>query len=314
MKKNFFSGTVRLCIAGLNLDRFLNSLIKNDIKIYNLAREEHKSMSFSVPYNDKNKVIELSEERQYNITEISSYGLFACMHWARRRIALLISLVAAIILICLINSFVWDVRISGLDTISYDEVQSALANAGVSGVCFKNNIDRGKLETEILASIPGVSYVNVYMKGLTLFVDIVEALPKETAKSKEPRDICAQADGVINRIVTISGTPTVKIGDKVTAGQVLISRYVTYPDGSTVEVRADGEVYAEVAYEAEAAFLGQPEDFEKSMDALKQKAAERAQALLPQGGCLIDTKYDIIDTITGKSVRCILLVERRIDF
>ena len=68
--------------------------------------------------------------------------------------------------------------------------------------------------------------------------------PPEIASNEGTGDVVAASDGLIQRITTYAGTPAVKAGDFVKAGQTLIRGEERGKDGTAHPVQARGEVIA----------------------------------------------------------------------
>jgi len=119
----------------------------------------------------------------------------------------------------------------------------------------KNSIKLDEAENAICNSMPNVNYAIVAIKGCTVFVTVYpKETPTEIVDYTKPNSIYATQDGVISRILLISGTARVKVGDSVKKGQLLIEGVRTFPDGSTEPVCAVGEVFATVGIKGESRF------------------------------------------------------------
>ena len=68
--------------------------------------------------------------------------------------------------------------------------------------------------------------------------------PPEVANNDGSGDVVASSDGLIQRVTTYAGTPVVKAGDFVKAGQTLIRGEERGKDGTVQSVKARGEVIA----------------------------------------------------------------------
>lgn len=98
-------------------------------------------------------------------------------------------------------------------------------------------------------------YCLLDVEGCRLYVTVIE---RESAPPvvdlNQPVDLVSEYDGVLTRLLTVSGTPAVNVGDRISKGQVIISGVRTYNDGTTAPVRAMGEAWATVECTGEAVF------------------------------------------------------------
>ena len=113
----------------------------------------------------------------------------------------------------------------------------------------RGRVDCEGLEDSLRSDFSEITWVSAQVSGTRLVVKIKEneALLEIPVPDTEPCDIVAEKDGVITDMIVRSGTPAAAVGDRVTAGQVLIRGMVPVTDDSGAvvaehPVRADGDV------------------------------------------------------------------------
>jgi similar to stage IV sporulation protein len=299
MLLNFFSGYIKVEIIGLNLEKLLNFITKNNVKIYDARRAEHKGLILTVRYADRNKLFAIVKEKCYNIRVIRRFGAAYLLKEVRKRIALLICVAAAIVATAVFNSFIWELRITGVKNIAASDIEKAVSEFGVSMGMYGGGIDCAALELSLIDKVKGISYATCYKKGVTLFIDVVEAIPQNLPEDKTSRDIYAAFSGIITRMVTINGTPLVKTGDGVSAGQMLISRTVAYADGTSVDVRAAGEIYAAIAYTGETEFFERRTELVATGDFYETRTLNMFGKSIPIAGAVKNYEYAKTEYITS---------------
>jgi sporulation protein YqfD len=141
-----------------------------------------------------------------------------------------------------------------LKTIDSSVVERVLEDNGVKKGVKIRSVDKKRLEY-LIANVDGIAFASVKISGTTLVVNIYEELPKpDVVDMTKPVPVTAKKDGVVSRIVVFQGTPAVKVGDAVRAGDVLVDSYIAVGE-TRLETRASGEVFAKVYYFGTAAFV-----------------------------------------------------------
>ena len=168
--------------------------------------------------------------------------LFKQAHKAKLSVfAALVSL----LLILVSPALVWDVRVSGCERISADEVESALAEIGLRVGAPWKSIDAGKTELLLLDSSPEIGWVAINRRGSVAYVEIIESsLPNEEGNSSLYSNVVATRDCVVRDISVTSGYAVVEVGDVVRRGEVLISGIPPAGTGGGF-CRAEGVVLGE---------------------------------------------------------------------
>lgn len=182
------------------------------------------------------------------ITHISKpHGLYGVILSYRGCVGAVVGCVFALIIYIFLGSLVWDVRIEGNSRVGDSQIVAALEDVGFGVGSIFPFVDIGKTETELLSLVDEISWVSINRKGTVAYVVVKERASTDTPTKEEESgycDIVAKSDGVVYSITVKSGTPLVKVGDTVKAGQVLIGGYIDI-DGKVTPTRAEGEVLAE---------------------------------------------------------------------
>ena len=151
-------------------------------------------------------------------------GLAALVRSLLKRRATLVAVLVSFVLTIASPSVVWDVRVSGNERLSDNDVTSALAPLGLTVGALWSGVDRSVLETALLETCPEISWVNINRRGGVAYVEIMEAaLPPKVDTEEGYCNVVASVDCVISEISVTSGYAAVSVGQAVRAGEVLIS-------------------------------------------------------------------------------------------
>ncbi len=151
-------------------------------------------------------------------------GLTSLIGRISKRRATLVAVIISLLLTIASPSVVWDVRVSGNERLSDDDVASALAPLGLTVGALWSRVDRSVVETALLDACPEISWVNINRRGGVAYVEIMEAaLPPKSDTDEGYCNVVASVDCVISEISVTSGYAAVSVGQAVRAGEVLIS-------------------------------------------------------------------------------------------
>jgi similar to stage IV sporulation protein len=142
------------------------------------------------------------------------------------------------------------IDISGAKQLTLQQIADSLAESGVKIGMKRNKIDRDEAQRVMMTKLPEIGWIGINVKGSTVIVDVKERTVLPPAFDRDsPRSFIAASDGVITEINVTDGVQSVKIGDVVRKGQMLISGQVESETTPTRFVRADGVVFARVWHE-----------------------------------------------------------------
>lgn len=158
----------------------------------------------------------------------------------------------ALIAVVLYTSSILKIEVRGNNIVPSEAVIAAAQahwKKGVGGSYDADGMSRA------IESVEGISFANVRRVGTKLIVEVLEELPKvDIEDTQTPVPVVSARDGIVTAVIAERGTPLVKIGDTVRAGDVLIAPYLVDPEGNRIPCRAKGEVFGRVWYDKELLF------------------------------------------------------------
>lgn len=243
-------GRVEFRVTGLSMERLLNRCAQEGIRLFNVRRCSVRVICASASPTDYAALCAFAAERGWSVAIRRSAGVTRLGRTARKR-ALLACGAAAFLALCwYASSCLWFVEISGAG--AYEaEIGRILAEQNARPGRFAPLVSTTEIARQIEKELPGVSWTGVYRSGVTLRVQCVTADSAETGEIAG-KNIVAARDGVVHRIVCSAGTPKVRSGDAVRAGDLLIEGFERGADESRTAVRAAGSVVARVWHTGEA--------------------------------------------------------------
>lgn len=235
--------THRFTVNGLNLERFLNTMQKEEIPLLYALRSSLHAMSCLCYSADLPAVCAIAKEKGWRIEEICPQGFSSVWAWLRRRPGVPAGAAIALVLIFLLSGMIWKVEIDGAGAYQA-EIASYLAETGCVAGTARSSIDVKELERKLTYRYPDIAWFHVYVSGMTLVVNASSGVPMPALPASQPGDVVAQQGGIVESIRVYAGTALVRAGDVVQAGQVLIEGTERSADQQVVPVRAQGVVMA----------------------------------------------------------------------
>lgn len=245
----------RYMIQGLGIERLLDGLQKEDIRLFGVRRVKAHSAVFSVALGQAEKALETASRLGFSVTELPDSGLTRRLSMAKKQWLLFIAAFAAFLGLITLMQYVWEVRITNAG-VYRGEVARYLEEQDIRPGVRKADIDTQALCDGLLYRLPQVAWVRAEIEGMRLNVTLVPGVPAPEliSDADAPGDLVAAHDGIIQQISVFSGTAAVKPGDTVRAGDVLIQgKEKSDYGGAYHEVAARGQVKARVWLRAEAA-------------------------------------------------------------
>ena len=247
MNLPFYLGAVVFEADKSNAEKIINLCNENGIAYKKLELCE-ESIKFRVSSAQAKRARTLAKENGIELREIGKKGALALVFRLKKRAGLIVGAIIAITLLVYSSGLVWDIRIEGASNVSERDLKKVFAECGLSVGAKIKDIDCDVLENQILILSDEISWVSVNLRKNVANVEIREL---DFAPPSEEDDflysnVVASREGVIVGFGEINGRPTVKIGDAVCKGQLLISG-IEGGDGKPLRLlKASGEVFAEV--------------------------------------------------------------------
>lgn len=246
-------GKSELLIESLGAHRLPDKLAGAGIEVLSAQKIQKNAIVLQVRRKDLKKVFAILRGSCYNVKRVRARGGAKVLLWCKKSAGVLagIALFCAIVLFC--ESRVLKIEIAGSGAYYRTEITEILARNGVKPFSAPPK-DVAAITAEIL-SLPRVGFCSVGKRGgvVTVTVEVSdESAPLQSLPLLSP------ADGVVEELVVVRGTPLVKEGDEVSAGETLVSNRVGGESGEReivviARVRVRAPFSAEYPLESEEA-------------------------------------------------------------
>ena len=241
----FFSGEVRLRLLA---PPFLcaNLFILSGIPCFDIENEGTCFLC-SVSHNDRKAVETLCRQKGVCTEILYEKGFFSFVPKALRRPGLILGVLLGIFCLFQSTNYVWDVQISGNESLSEERVFEILENYGFRIGCRHSSLDLHQICNRIPMENDEIAWITVNMMGSVAEIELVETRnkPATDKKEKNPVNLVAKEAGEILRFELSSGRAVTGVGQTVKAGDLLVAGYSEKETG--LHPRASsGRVYARV--------------------------------------------------------------------
>lgn len=245
---HYLQGYARIRVTGPSVERFLNLATTQGLPLW-ATRRRGRVLEANLSLADFRRLRPIARRTGARVRVIGRRGFPFLVGRARRRPLLVAGAVLSLVALYLASATVWFVRVEGAEGLDAGLIREVASSYGLVPGAFKSSFDRAEVERGLMLGVHGISWAAVEVHGSMAVIKIVERDPLEMPDfPTPPTDLVAARDGVLGSLIVLAGTPVVREGDTVTAGDLLV---VGHQPG-TGDVVAQAIAKARVWYSAYA--------------------------------------------------------------
>ncbi len=217
-------GTVTFLITGAFPEKLINLCMRNNLPVWGI-RHLPQGIEASTLAGHYARLRPMARQTGTKVRIKSKSGLWVYRHRYRRRKGFAAGFFCALLALLIATQFVWRVDINGCETIPEAELRETLAELGVRPGAFSCRIDAHVLQQELRLIDERIAWIAINIVGSTAQIELRErAKPPELLDPDDKiGNIVAACDGQIRYMEVYEGQSVVKIGDTVSAGDVIVS-------------------------------------------------------------------------------------------
>lgn len=221
---NYIKGYLSITIEGTFPERLINLCAKNNIDLWDIRRLSKNSLSACIRIGSFKKIRKYCKKTKCKVHITKKCGLRFLIHKYRKRKALFAGFAIFFIILWALTKFVWIIEITGNEKLTDSYILEQAKKAGLYQGMPVSAVNIRNIQHYILTNVEDIVFLTVNPKGTTVYLDIREREEKRQHFDKDtPSNIIASQSGVIESILVQSGTASVKKGDIVCRGQLLVS-------------------------------------------------------------------------------------------
>lgn len=249
----WFSGWVAVKITGAAPEKVLSALAERGIPFWQAKPPEDFVLRVKIPARWEKQILPLAGSVGCEAVIERRAGLPYIIRRRVRRPFLPVGVLICLGLLAVSRLFIWDVGISGCETLSEREVRNALAECGVDIGRSWLGLEQDQLRNSMILRLPQIRWITVSVRGSHAEVIVREARRGGEPEPVEVAKIVAEKAGLVTEIHDFRGTAVIEENRVALPGETLIAGYTTGRFGVQGVTRAVGEVWARTWYERTAA-------------------------------------------------------------
>lgn len=228
----------------------INALCMAQIEATDFRETKEGRFTFLVPAAKAGAAVKLGNRCGAELRVLRRRGFLHFLRRFRRRMYLLLIPLPFIILFMLLSTFLWEIDVSGNETVSRAEILAALESVGVYPGVNGLRLDNPQIRSRMQEKLSELSWCTVQVHGSRALVVVRERRkPPKIVDENAACEVYAGRTGTIDELNILEGKSLVRRGDTVLRGQALISGLLKDQQEELRYVHAMGRVYAWTWYE-----------------------------------------------------------------
>lgn len=246
---NYIYGYLRIIVEGYYIERFINICRNRNYMMWNIKKVNDINIALNIEIKHFKEICKIAKKTQCKISIKAKKGLPFLLNKYKKRKLFVLFLVLVFVIIFLSSNFVWNIEIIEENGLAIENIMEDIQKAGLKIGVLKNDIDTKEIINKVRLERDDIAWIGIELKGTNAIVRLVKAEEKpEIIDEDEYCNIVSNKNGVITKIDAQDGTANVKVGDTVSAGDVLINGWMEGKYTGIRYVHAKGEVKARVWY------------------------------------------------------------------
>lgn len=240
----WFSGYAKFTAKGKFPERLLNMTMKNGIQLWGM-RSDSSSLTAYVAAREYKLLRPFAKRCELTLKCTKKGGLPFIISQYKIRSGLLIGAILYIAISIILSGYIWNININTSGSINEYELREELRSLGLYEGAKISDINIQDIEQQATIDMDNIAWISINITGTLVNIELSPRVDKKTPTDKTPSNIIASSDGVITGIEAGEGKPSVKIGEAVVKGQMLVSGILEYDVGGFKLKHSDAKIYAQ---------------------------------------------------------------------
>ncbi|MBN1070341.1 sporulation protein YqfD [Clostridium botulinum] len=241
-------GKITIEVNSLIPEKILNIIWQRGINVTKIVKLNITTVRFEIPFDSYKEVEEVVKKTKGKVRIVGKSGIIVLLLSIKRKLSLCIGAGVFLLVLYVLSNYIWAIDIQTRNNLSPFEVRKELTSIGIKPGLKKSDINVYNIEKKMEDLDSEVMWVRARIEGSTLRVIVAEKVNPPVTEKISPEQVLAKMDGEVKRVFTFSGNPSVKPGDIVKIGDVLILP-IQGKEGFEKEVKPSGSVIANTFYE-----------------------------------------------------------------
>ncbi len=238
----FIVGYVQFSVKGGFTERFLSLCASAGIKLWGF-KYTNEAIIVCARRSAFKKLRKYRRMSHVKIKIIARQGLCEVIRRYKLRVGLAVGAAVFFAFFFAMAQFIWTIDISGNSRLTNDDVLYTLERCGITSGMKKNGFDPNTAVSHLYLQNSDIAWVALNIKGTTLYVELRERIyPPDMLPQQRPCNVISAYTGQVVRMYVYDGKPTVRTGDAVIPGQLLVSGIVEDREGAVRYTHARASV------------------------------------------------------------------------
>lgn len=243
-----FAGALRVELTSADIADLLTTINNAEITLTDIKSKNNLITEVTVCRRDFRHLNALVAKRGDQLKIVRKIGIYWSLTQIRNRSILAAGIVAILLAALFLPTRVLFVRVEGNRSVTTQSILDAAESVGISFGAMRGKVRSEAVKNALLSAMPQLQWAGVNTYGCVAIISVEERTEiGQINKFDNVSSIVAKCDGFVKEITVTRGSALCKVGEAVTAGQVLISGYTDC--GIIIKATAaQGEVYAETGH------------------------------------------------------------------
>lgn len=217
-------GTVTFLITGAFPEKLINLCLRNGLPVWGI-KHLPEGIEASTNADHYHRLRPMTRQTGTKVRITKKSGLWVYRHRYRHRKGFLAGLICVMLSLIVASQFVWRVDINGCITIPEEELRAELHELGVKPGVWAAKIDARTLQQQLRLIDGRIAWIAINIVGSTAQIELRERdiPPDPLDPDARVGNVVAACDGQIRYMEVYEGQAVVKIGDTVSAGDIIVS-------------------------------------------------------------------------------------------
>lgn len=240
-------------ISRADLENFLNLCLRYGFDYYGIEIDEEKRRArIKISFWTRKNVFTACRMWQIRIRLRTYGGLVWRLSKYRNRWGILVGGALALALFLLSQSVLWRIDVYGNERLTREHIIESLEQNGLGVGYSISSLDLNSIEHRVMINDDDIAWISINVVGTVARVEVVEVIDTEIIeKNTRPANLVARYDAQIVGMEVYSGFLSVKEGDFVRAGELLVSGIYKEGKAPLRFSRASGRVFGKVLHTIE---------------------------------------------------------------
>ena len=244
----FFGGSYTLIVSSVHRTAAMNLCMQMGLQYTDFVWIQDGSIRFSCSARGAKRFLAACRAQGIEVEVAERKGLPERLILLKARIGLVIGALLSVLLVFVSGLFVWDVQVSGNESLTESEILEELRACGFGVGSYLPSLRVREIENRVLMLSESIGWLSINVEGTVARVQVIEHLSEnrntEVDSSKNPANLVAACDGQIEYVELYRGNVVVTVGQAVKKGELLVGGLYESQTGGLRYTRASGRVMA----------------------------------------------------------------------